>query len=101
MSRSDVFDESDDEADDIKDDDDDDMKDDDIDDVDSENNSDDEKEEVENDDEYDLEDIKDFKTVLQKVRIISQVVIVTQKRILSFQSYCQVAKLKLLHSIRD
>ena len=86
---------------DTKDDDDDDMENDDIDDVDSENNFDDEKEEVENDDEYDLEDIKDFKIILQKVRIISQAIIVTQKRLLSFQFYYQAAKLKLLHPIRD
>src|SRR5579859_6399106 len=36
-----------------------------------------------------------------KVRTISKAATVTQKRILSFNSYCQVAKLKSLRPIRD
>jgi predicted GIY-YIG superfamily endonuclease len=53
------------------------------------------------DSDYDIEDKQDFSTVLQKVRAISKAATVTQKRILSFDSYSQAAKLKTLRSIRD
>lgn len=58
---------------------------------------------VESDDasDYDIEDKQDFSTVLQKVRTISKAATVTQKRILSFDSYSQAAKLKTLRPIRD
>src|SRR5271170_4504173 len=56
---------------------------------------------IESDDKYDIEDKQDFSTVLQKVRTISKAATVTQKRILSFDSYCHAAKLKSLYPIQD
>src|SRR5213078_477814 len=50
---------------------------------------------------FDIEDTHDFKTVLLKIRTISKAATVTQKRILSFQSFCQAANLKPLRPIRD
>jgi len=50
---------------------------------------------------FNIADTTDFKTVLLKIRIISKAATVTQKRILSFQSFCQAADLKPLRPIRD
>ena len=50
---------------------------------------------------FNIEDTQDFQTVLLKVRTISKAATVTQKRILSFQSFCQAANLKPLRPIRD
>src|SRR5579859_4019065 len=57
--------------------------------------------ESDSNEEYDIEDTQDFKAVLEKVRTISKAATVTQKHILSFDSYCQAAKLKPLRPIRD
>ena len=62
----------------------------------AENNMDDDLEE---DEEYDIEDNKDFKSVLQKIRIISKAITITQKHILSSESYCLIARFKQLHLI--
>jgi len=48
-----------------------------------------------------IEDTQDFKTVLLKIRTISKAATVTQKRILSFQTFCQAANLKPLRPICD
>ena len=50
---------------------------------------------------FEIEDTQDFKTVLLKIRTISKAATVTQKRILSFLSFCQAANLKPLRPIRD
>src|SRR5579859_2224430 len=73
--------------------------DDDVSSIDSNSDNDDD---IDDDDkEFNVENTQDFKTVLHKVRTISKAATVTQKRILSFNSYCQVAKLKSLRPIRD
>src|SRR5579859_6115379 len=61
----------------------------------------DSNDESDSNEEYGIEDTQDFKAVLEKVRTISKAATVTQKRILSFDSYCQAAKLKPLCPIRS
>ena len=50
---------------------------------------------------FNIADTQDFKTVLLKIRTISKSATVTQKRILSFLSFCQAADLKPLRPVRD